>query len=161
MMKVNQELVLGTKSADLVEIDNKKQAKEYLVRLNAMIERDRLENQGYGDQLMEVQEFLWPVERIRNGTFKKLDMCFSYEHDGEKMLQWCQGEITEVVKDKERNNYMVVKVTWNKDSVNPGESEITTEKLEKGCWNPEVHEKGAWREDLRELVKTSDDVINE
>ena len=126
-----------------------------------MIERDRLENQGYGDQLMEVQEFLWPVERIRNGTFKKLDMCFSYEHDGEKMLQWCQGEITEVVKDKERNNYMVVKVTWDKDSVKEGESDKTTEKLEKGRWNPEVHEEGAWREDLRGLVKTSDDVINE
>ena len=56
---------------------------------------------------------------------------------------------------------MVVKVTWNRDSVNEGEPDRTTEKLEKGLWNPEVHEKGAWREDLRDLVKTSDDVINE
>ena len=51
-------------------------SREERVRLNAMIEKYRLEDSGYGDQLMEMQENLWPLERIRNGTFEKIDMCF-------------------------------------------------------------------------------------
>ena len=47
---------LGTKSADLVALDNYMLAREERVRLNAMIERDRLEDSGYGDQQMEIQE---------------------------------------------------------------------------------------------------------
>ena len=46
---------LGTKSADLVVLDNYMLAREERVRLNAMIERDRQEDSGYGDQLMEMQ----------------------------------------------------------------------------------------------------------
>ena len=69
---------LGTKLADLVALDNKILAKEYLVRLNAMIERDKLESSGYGDQLMEMQEFSWPVKRIKNREFQQIDMCFLY-----------------------------------------------------------------------------------
>ena len=41
-----------------------------------MIERDILEDSGYGDQLMEMQENRWPLEWIRNRTFEKIDMCF-------------------------------------------------------------------------------------
>ena len=52
---------LGTKSADLVALDNSMLDREELVRLNAMIERDRLEDSGYGDQLMEIQENSWPL----------------------------------------------------------------------------------------------------
>ena len=51
-------------------------AREECVILNAMIERDRLDDSGYGDQLMEMQENIWPLERIRNRTFEKIDMCF-------------------------------------------------------------------------------------
>ena len=46
---------LGTKSADLVALDNSMLAREERVRLNAMIERDRLEDSGYEDQLTEMQ----------------------------------------------------------------------------------------------------------
>ena len=45
---------LVTKSADLVVLDKKILAKAYLIRLNVMIERDKLESSGYGDQLMEM-----------------------------------------------------------------------------------------------------------
>ena len=46
---------LGTKSADLVALENSMLAREERVRLNAMIERDRSEDSGYGDQPMEMQ----------------------------------------------------------------------------------------------------------
>ena len=43
---------LGTKSAYLLELDNSMLDREERVRLNAIIERDRLEDSGYVDQLM-------------------------------------------------------------------------------------------------------------
>ena len=43
---------IGTKSSDLVALDNYMLAREERVRLNVMIERDRLEDSGYGYQLM-------------------------------------------------------------------------------------------------------------
>ena len=46
---------LGKKSADLVALDNSMLAREERVRLNAIIDRDRLEDSGYGDQLIEMQ----------------------------------------------------------------------------------------------------------
>ena len=47
---------LGTKSTNLVALDNSMLAREEHVRLNAMIERDRLEDSGYVHQLTEMQE---------------------------------------------------------------------------------------------------------
>ena len=79
---------LGTKLANLVARDNSMLAREKCVRLNAMIERDRLEDSGYGYQLMEMQENSWPLERIRNGTFGNIDMCFEMTDVGETILQW-------------------------------------------------------------------------
>ena len=43
---------LGTKSADLVALDNSMSARKEGVRLNAMIDRGILEDSGYGDQLI-------------------------------------------------------------------------------------------------------------
>jgi hypothetical protein len=45
---------LGTKSADLLGLDNAVLAKEERMRLNAMLEQDRRENSGFGNQLMEM-----------------------------------------------------------------------------------------------------------
>ena len=67
---------LGTKSANLVALDSSMISRGERVRLNAMIDRDRLGDSGYGDQLMEMQKNSWPLERIRNGTFESIDMCF-------------------------------------------------------------------------------------
>ena len=88
-------------------------AREERIRLNAMIERDRPEESGYKDQLMEIQENSWLLERIRKGTFVKIDMCFSMTDPGETLLQWCQGTVVELVKDKEKLKYMDVKIKWN------------------------------------------------
>ncbi len=36
---------------------------------NAMVERERLEDDGIGDELMEMQEILWPIKRLRAEDF--------------------------------------------------------------------------------------------
>ncbi len=68
--------MLGTKSADLIGLDDAVLAKEERIRLNAMLERDRRENSGFGDQLMEMQQTSWAVDKICMGPLN-IDMCFS------------------------------------------------------------------------------------
>ena len=31
---------------------------------NAMVEQERLEDDGIGDELMEMQDILWPIKRL-------------------------------------------------------------------------------------------------
>ena len=145
---------IGTKSADLIALDNSSLAQVQRVRLNAMLERDQLESNGYGDQLMEMQEFSWPLEKIRKGLFK-IDMCFKMVDGGERMLQWCQGTVVKLIKDKAENNFMVVDVKWKAEAVRCVEEEITKVKLKKKDWNCEEHGDGVWREDLIHLTKSA------
>ena len=146
---------IGTKSADLIALDNSSLAQVQRVRLNAMLERDQLESNGYGDQLMEMQEFSWPLEKLRNTLFK-IDMCFEMVDGGELMLQWCQGTVVKLIKDKAENNFMVVEVKWKAEAVRSVKEEITKVKLKKKDWNPEEHGDGAWREDLIHLTKSAE-----
>ena len=123
-----------------------------------MIERDRLEDSGYGYQLMEMQENSWPLERIRNGAFENIDMCFEMNDVGETILQWWQGTVIELVKDKETLSCMDFKIRWNEDE--QGNSITTVQRLKESSWNTETHKNGTWRENLRPLEKTADDIFN-
>ena len=78
---------LGTKSTDFIQLDDGALAREERIRLNAILERDRREDSGFGDQLMEMQQTSWAIDKIRMGSFK-IDMCFSYGDDDGEILQW-------------------------------------------------------------------------
>ena len=60
------------------------------LRINAMVEQERLEDNGIGDELMEMQVMLWPIERLRAKDFT-IDMLFDFEEDDGITLMWCQG----------------------------------------------------------------------
>jgi hypothetical protein len=68
--KHHDELTLGTKSAGLVELDNSMLQQRQQIRINAMKEREFCYSNGFWDQLNEIQETSWPVERILRGGFK-------------------------------------------------------------------------------------------
>jgi hypothetical protein len=36
----------------------------HLQLFNAMVEQERLEDDGIGDELMEMQKILWPIKRL-------------------------------------------------------------------------------------------------
>jgi hypothetical protein len=62
--------MLGTKSSILIQLDDEALAKEEHIRLNAMLERDQRENSGFVDQLMEMMQPSWAVNKIWKGLFK-------------------------------------------------------------------------------------------
>ena len=59
---------------------------------NAMKKRDDRETDGVGNQLMEMQESSWLVEKISQGGFK-INMCF---HCQDETLQWYHGIVQSI-----------------------------------------------------------------
>jgi hypothetical protein len=78
-----------------------------------MLEQDRREISGFGDQLMEIQQTSWAVDKIRAGSFK-IDMCFAYgDKDGEvEVLQWCQGTVLKILQEEKTS--VTVEIKWDK-----------------------------------------------
>ena len=144
----------GTVAADIVALNKSSLDEVTQFRLEAMIERERLESNGFGDELMELQEASWPLQRIRDGDEPFcIDMLFEYPVDDGVVLSWCQGAVKRVVK--EHKTSVVVEIEWDEDCVREGGARTTKQKLSKGNWNRQVHGNGTWREDLRHLSKSS------
>ena len=68
--------------------------------------------------------------------------------------------IVELLKDKEKNNYIIVKVKWNDEAVQSVGEEITDVKLKKSTWTPEEHGDGSWIEDLHHMAMSTEDISN-
>jgi hypothetical protein len=118
-----------------------------------MLERDQCEDCGFGDQLMEMQQTSWAIDKIRLGSFK-IDMCFSYGDEDGEILQWCQGTVMKILK--EERTFVTVKIKWDKKCLREGDNETTHDKLMKSKWNSNKHQQGTWREDLHHMAKTAE-----
>ena len=124
------------------------------MRLNAMLERDGREDSGFGDQLMEMQQTSWAIDKIRLGSFK-IDMCFSYGDDDGEILQWCQGTVTKILK--EERTFVIVQIKWDKKCLREGDNETTRDKLMKSKWNSNEHQQGTcWEDSHRHMAKTAE-----
>ncbi len=111
-----------------------------------MVERERLEDSGIGDELMEMQQLLWPVERLRLKDFA-IDMLFEYEDDAGSKLMWCQGKVDDFIREV-KDKHVFVKIEWCDEYVRDGDLKVTKNQLKKTKWNPNTPVGGAWREDL-------------
>ena len=60
---------LGSRARDCVELE-KALNSDCDFRMQALQERERFEDNGFGDQLMEMQQTLWPVELLMTPGFK-------------------------------------------------------------------------------------------
>ena len=145
---------LGTKAYDVIELDKNNDSAETRMRLDAIKERERLEDNGYGDRLQDYQASM-PI--FKNDELKakpfRIEMLFDYKDndEGGSTLVWAQGNVIELVKEKSKNIW-IVKVKWDDNCVNPGEQSITNEELRRKNWNPDTQVEGVWREDLRHLI---------
>jgi hypothetical protein len=60
---------LGTVAHDVNALAEKNDDAGLQLRINAMVEQEKLENNGIGDELMEMQVMLWPIERFQSEGF--------------------------------------------------------------------------------------------
>jgi hypothetical protein len=137
---------LGTVAHDVNALAERNDDAGLQLRINAMVERERLEDNGIGDELMEMQEMLWPIERLRAKDFA-IDMLFEYEEDDGSTLMWCQGKVVDFIRES-KDKHVFVKIEWSDKCVREGDLKTTKNQLKKTKWNPSSPVGGAWREDL-------------
>jgi hypothetical protein len=80
-----------------------------------------LEDSGFGDELMEMQEVLLPIKRLRAKDFA---MLFEYKDDNGSTLMWCQGTVVDFIKES-KEKHVVVKIEWSDKCVKDGDPKIT------------------------------------
>jgi hypothetical protein len=137
---------LGMVAHDVFALEEDNDNAGLQLRINAMVEQERLEDSGFSDELMEMQEVLWPIERLRAKKIA-IDMLFEYEDDNGSTLMWCQGKVVDFIRES-KEKHVVVKIEWSDKCVKDGDPKITKNQLKKMKWTPNVPIGGAWREDL-------------
>jgi hypothetical protein len=106
----------------LIQLDDGALAREECIRLNAMLDQDQREMSGFGDQLMEMQQKSWAIDKIQKGSFK-IEMCFSYGDEDGEILQWCQGTVIRILR--EETTYLTVEIKWDKECLREGDREVS------------------------------------
>ena len=61
---------LGTKAQDCIDLEESLGSEERGFRLQALKKRESLQNNGFGDELEQMQQHLWPLEKLREGSLK-------------------------------------------------------------------------------------------
>jgi hypothetical protein len=54
----------GTVAHDITTLEEQIDNAGLQLRIKPMLEQERLEDHGIGDELMEMQEILWPIEQL-------------------------------------------------------------------------------------------------
>ncbi len=134
---------LGTVAHDITTLEDQNNNAGLQLQINAMVEQERLEYDGIGDELMEMQEILWPIKRLRVNYFA-IDMLFEYEDNNGSTLLWCQGRVVAFIKES-IDKHVYVKIEWSDKCMRDGDLKITRNQLKKTTWNPNVPVGGAWR----------------
>ncbi len=132
---------LGTVAHDITTLEEENNNVGLQLRINAMVERERLEDDGIGDELMEMLETLWPIKRLRAKDFAT-DMLFEYEDDDGSTLVWCQGRVVDFIRES-IDKHVYVKIKWSDKCVRDGDLKVTRNQLKKMKWNPNVPVGGA------------------
>jgi hypothetical protein len=102
------DVTLGTKESDCIALDTTAAKEDEDFRFEAMRKRETLEDSGCGDELQELQQILWPVERLRGYSKKeekfRVDMLFEHtdEETQEVFHVWSRGEVIDVKKSTEK-----------------------------------------------------------
>ena len=75
---------------------------------------------------MEMQQTSWAIHKIWKGLFK-IDICFSYSDEDGEILQWCQGSVIRILREK--RTYVTVEIKWDKVCLREGGREVSRDKL--------------------------------
>ncbi len=120
---------LGTVAHDVTALEETKDSAGLHLRIDAMVERERLEDSGIGDELMEMQQLLWPVERLRLKDFA-INRLFEYKDDNGSTLMWCYGKVVGFSREG-KDKHVFVNIEWCEKYVNDGDSKVTKNQLKK------------------------------
>jgi len=130
---------LGTKSLDVVDLENRKEKEIEAIQTGGKKLRDDMETDGVVDSYEKRQGAMPDVDETLIGA--KIEQLWEFkEEDGAVVPQWCQGEVVAV-----KNNNKV-HIQWDESCLRKGDPKVTQERFLKSKWNKHVNE--AWRMNL-------------
>jgi hypothetical protein len=112
------------------------------LKIHAIVEQERLEDNGIGDEFMEMQQVLWVVKWLRAKDFA-IYMLFEYKDNNGSTLMWCQDKVVDFIRESE-DKHVFVKIEWSDKFMRDGDSKVTKNQLKKTKWNPNTPVGGAW-----------------
>ena len=149
---------LGTKASDIIDMDSQSTQQNVKLQMDAYRERERLEEEGIGDQLSKLQQNSWKIfdgKKLKTSPWGIDMLCEYVDDECEPTYVWCQGKVVELVR--QTDTVAVVKIEWNETCLQPGDPKVTKHVLKKSKWNPTTKDawrtNGAWRQDLLHLIK--------
>ena len=96
------------------------------LRIDAYKERERLDKEGIGDQLSELQQFTGKIidgSKLKSSPWGSDMLCEYTDDECERMYVWCQGKVVELVRQSDTE--AVVKIKWNESCLQPGDPKVT------------------------------------
>ena len=125
--------------------------------MDAYKEREHWEDEGFGDQLSDMQQFSWKIfdgNKLKSSPWGIDMLCEYIDEECEPTYVWCQGKVVDLVRQTDTE--AVVKIKWNKACLQPGDLKVTKHGLKKSKWNPQAKNawktNGAWKEDLLHII---------
>ena len=115
-----------------------------------------MEDIGCGNELQELQQVIWPVDRLRQNYQQRIfrvDMLFEQtdQETKEVFCVWSQGEVIDVKKFRiGKTNEIVVMVKWDEQFVES--KPVTREILMKLKWNMDKPGYREWIEYLHQKI---------
>ena len=136
--------VLGTRTDEFDELNEKYEDEKDDIKLARDKIRMEREARGEGSMYSTMQAPFPPdLEELEE---KRIDVLFKLRVGNESVLRWCQGKVTKVYPQDEKENTVVVQWDPTPDIEGSEESSEGDQVLNPKLWNKERH--GAWRMDL-------------
>ena len=134
---------LGTRTTDIVVLDNRMNEQSDALSVAAVVERDQLERDGVQCR-HESQQPTQPPKLNEDFIGMHIEQLWNFTEDsGTKVRIWCKGKVVSVSNNK---RYPKIRIKWDPLYLRPGELEVTEEVLLPSKWNKQ--DEKAWRLNL-------------
>ena len=136
--------VLSTRTGEFDELNKKYEEEEEDIKVARDKLRSEREARGEGSMYSTMQAAFPPnLEQLKE---KRIDVLFSLTVNKQPVLRWCQGKVTKVYPQDEKEDTVEVEWDATPDIEGSEESHMSDQVLKPKLWNKE--RKGAWQMDL-------------
>jgi hypothetical protein len=82
-------------------------------QMDAYTERECLEDEGFGYQLSDMQQFSWKIfdgNKLKSSPWGIDMLCEYIDNECEPTYAWCQGKVVELVRQTDTEAVVMIKV---------------------------------------------------
>ncbi len=92
---------LETKASDIIDINVQSTEQNTQLWMDAYNKREHLEDEGFGDQLSDMQQYGWKIfdgNKLKSSPWGIDMLCKYIDNECEPTYVWCQGKVLELMR---------------------------------------------------------------